>query len=138
MASSPTTADASLSPPLSSAAEVAERVPSALPSETIDQYALRLLEDRLAEPVDAEEPERRPNAGRVGPTQFELVYITGVGKQARALIRLDKKYAKLAGSGEALAGWTLSDIGADYVDIYKDQEQARVYLFSSRRTVRGL
>lgn len=113
-----------------------EQAPAAMPQETIDQYARRLLDERMAAPKE-DEPQRRPNAGQMGPAQFELIYITGVGKAARAMIRLDKQYAKLAGSGEALAGWTLSDIGPDYVDIYKDEEQARIYLFSSRQSTRG-
>lgn len=117
--------------PVPSGQQTADQAPAVAPLETVDQYARRLLEERLAEPEKAEEPTRPVNAGEMGPAQFELIYITGMGKQARALIRLNKQYAKLAGSGEALAGWILADIGPDYVDIYKDEDQARIYLFSS-------
>lgn len=106
--------------------------PAALPQETIDQYARRLLEQRLADPAATGQPQQRGHTGKIGPAQFELIYIAGVGKDARALVRIDKRYAKLAGGGDALAEWTLSHIGGDYVDIYKDDEQARIYLFSSR------
>lgn len=107
---------------------------AALPDETVEYYARRLLERRLAEPSEAQPtgPAVRPaNPGHVGPAQFELIYISGVGNDARAMIRIDKRYAKLVGHGDALAGWRLSDIGADYVDIEKTDEQARVYLFST-------
>ncbi len=124
-------------PPVSAGEETAEQTPAAVPLETVDQYALRLLEERLAESASSEEPKRPANAGQMGPAQFELIYITGTGKQARALIRLDRQYAKLASSGDALAGWVLSDIGPDYVDIYKDDEQARIYLFSRSQAGHG-
>lgn len=120
-----------VAPPDASLEVGAKQASVGAPLETVDQYARRLLEERLAEPVKAEEQARPVNAGEMGPAQFELIYITGVGSQARALIRLNKLYAKLAGSGEALAGWVLADIGPDYVDIYKDEEQARIYLFAS-------
>lgn len=113
---------------------------AALPEETVERYARRLLERRLAEatePKTSGTAARRSNPGHVGPAQFELIYITGVGDEARAMVRIDKRYSKLVGNGDALAGWHLSDIGADYVDIEKTDEQARIYLFSNAPGGRG-
>ena len=113
--------------------------------ETLDRYAERLLEQRLRAPEDSptvEEPqpvnEAPRHVGTLGPANLDLIYIAGTAARSQAYVRIDKRYAKLMRVGEYVAGWRLKGIGVDYVDIVKDAEQARLYLFSSRFEIKDL
>ena len=107
--------------------------------ETIDRYAERILNQRLSKPEPiAPVAEPQPAAdlprhiGTLGPANLDLIYIAGTAARSQAYVRIDKRYAKLMRVGEYVAGWRLRGIGVDYVDIVKDDEEARLYLFSSR------
>lgn len=109
--------------------------------ETVERYAERLLKLRMNEqardaapkpssaPVSAS-PPKLENIGEVGPARFELVFIAGAKGQERVHLRIDGQYAKLLKAGEHFAGWRVLDIGSDFVDISKDGETTRLYLFS--------
>lgn len=74
----------------------------------------------------------------MGPANLDLIYVAGTGARSQAYIRIDNKYAKRMGVGEFVAGWHLKAIGVDHVDIVKDDEQARLYLFSSRFELKSI
>ena len=112
--------------------------------ETLDRYAERVLQHRLhapaPDPVDAAQTSHDPagQVGAMGPANLDLIYVAGTGARSQAYIRIDNKYAKRMGVGEFVAGWHLKAIGVDHVDIVKDDEQARLYLFSSRFELKSI
>lgn len=109
--------------------------------ETVERYAERLLKLRMLKQTQDAAPKivhvpapvaqpKLENVGEVGPARFELVFIAGAKNQERAHLRIDGQYAKLVKVGEHIAGWHLVGIGSDFVDIAKEGETTRLYLFS--------
>lgn len=109
--------------------------------ETVERYAERLLKLRMhqqtqeadSQPVSTPAKTPQPkleNIGEVGPARFELVFIAGAKGQERAHLRIDGRYTKLVKVGEHFAGWCLVGIGSDFVDISKEGDATRLYLFS--------